>query len=43
MDRVEKVLITVDKQQFPVCQDVQIKAAALVYSIEHEVLVNYAF
>jgi len=43
VDRVEKVLITVDNQQYPVCQDIQIKPAALLYSTEHEVLVNYAF
>lgn len=43
VDRVETVLITLDKTQYPVCQDVQIQANALVYSTEHEVLVNYAF
>ena len=30
VDRIEKVLITLDKTQFPACQDVPIKAAALV-------------
>ena len=43
VDRVEKVLIKLDKQDFPACTDVPIKPAALVYSTEHEVLVNYAF
>lgn len=43
VDRVEKVLIKLDQQDYPACQDVQIKAAALVYSTEHEVLVSYAF
>jgi len=43
VDRVEKVLITLDSQQFPACQDVPIQPAALVYSTEHEVVVNYAF
>ena len=43
VDRVEKVLITLDNQQYPVCQDVTIQPAALVYSTEHEVLVSYAF
>jgi hypothetical protein len=43
VDRIEKVLITLDKTQFPACQDVPIKAAALLYSKEHEVLVTYSF
>ena len=43
VDRIEKVLITLDKTQFPACQDVAIKSAALVYSKEHEVLVTYSF
>jgi hypothetical protein len=43
VDHIEKVLITVDAQEYPACQDVQIKVAALVFSTEHEVLVNYAF
>lgn len=43
VNRVEQVLITVDRQTYPVCQDVTIKPAALLYSIDHEVTVNYAF
>jgi hypothetical protein len=43
VDRVEKVLIKLDTQDFPACTDVPIKPAALVYSTEHEVVVNYAF
>jgi len=43
VDRIEKVLITLDKTQYPACQDVPIKPAALLYSTDHEVLVNYSF
>jgi len=43
VDHVEQVLITLDKQQYPQCQDVPIKPAALVYSISHQVMVNYSF
>ena len=43
VDHIEKALITVEKQQYPECTDVQIKPASLVFSTEHEVLVNYAF
>jgi hypothetical protein len=42
VDRIERVLITVDNQTYPECQDVPIKAGALVYSLENEVLVSYA-
>jgi len=43
VDRVEKVLITLDKTQFPLCQDVPINPNGLLYSTSHEVLVNYSF
>jgi Baseplate J-like protein len=43
VNRIEKVLITLDKTQFPACQDVPIKPAALLYSTEHVVLVTYSF
>ncbi len=43
VDHVEQVLITLDKQQYPQCQDVPIKPAALLYSISHQVSVTYSF
>jgi hypothetical protein len=43
VDRVEKVLIRLDSQDYPACTDVPINPAGLVYSTEHEVVVNYAF
>lgn len=43
VDHIEKILITVDGQQYPQCTDIQIKPAALLFSTEHEVLVSYAF
>ncbi len=43
VDRIEQVLITLDKTQYPVCQDVSIKPAALLYSTGHEVVVSYSF
>ena len=43
VNRIEKVLITLDKTQYPACQDVPIQPAALLYSTDHEVLVTYSF
>lgn len=40
---VETMIITLDGQSFPACQDVPIKAGALVYSTDHQVQVNYSF
>jgi predicted phage baseplate assembly protein len=42
VERVEKVIITLDKQPYPECQDIPIQPGSLVYSTENEVLVNYA-
>jgi hypothetical protein len=42
VDRVENVLITLDKTQYPACQDVPIKPAALTYSTGNDVVVNYS-
>lgn len=42
VDRIEKVQITLDGQTYPECQDVPIAPGALVFSLENEVLVNYA-
>lgn len=43
VDRVEKVVIVLDGQEYPECQDVSLRAGALAYSTDHEVLVTYAF
>lgn len=43
VQRVESVVINLDGTAFPPCQDVSIKAGALVYSTDHQVQVNYSF
>jgi predicted phage baseplate assembly protein len=40
---VETMIITLDGQSFPACQDVPIKSGALVYSTDHQIQVNYSF
>jgi predicted phage baseplate assembly protein len=43
VDRVEKLLITVDGEQAPECTNVAIPTGALLYSTGHDVQVNYSF
>jgi len=43
VQRIEQLVIVLDGQAYPVCQDVPIKPAALVYSTQHDVQVGYAF
>lgn len=43
VQRVESVVINLDGTAYPPCQDVSIKAGALVYSTDHQVQVNYSF
>ncbi len=43
VQRVESAIIKLDGTAYPPCQDVAIKAGALVYSTDHQVQVNYSF
>jgi predicted phage baseplate assembly protein len=43
VQRVEQLVIVLDGQPYPVCQDVPVKPAALVYSMQHEIQVDYSF
>ena len=43
VQRVESVVINLDGTAYPPCQDVPIKAGALVFSTDHQVQVNYSF
>jgi predicted phage baseplate assembly protein len=43
VQRVESVIISLEGNALPPCQDVPIKAGALVYSTDHKVQVNYSF
>jgi hypothetical protein len=43
VQRVESVVINLDGTAYPPCQDVSIKAGALVYSTDHQIQVNYSF
>jgi predicted phage baseplate assembly protein len=40
---VETMIVTLDGQSYPACQDVPIKPGALVYSTDHQIQVNYSF
>jgi len=43
VERIEQLVIVLDGQAAPVCQDVPVGPAALVYSTQHDVQVGYAF
>ncbi len=43
VERLEKLLISVDGEEAPECSNIPIPAGALLYSEEHEVITSYAF
>jgi hypothetical protein len=43
VQRIERLFVIVDGEEFPECRDVPIPEGTLVYSTAHDVRVNYSF